>query len=350
MQALVGTTQVLVRVQPAVVAANERTQNSLADEYSISREISKIFQTDGVSVWTVRRQLRETLGKLAALKDYQSKHMTHFFSTVTSDGSFQNKELSFSDSTSQDAADRVKASFDEVTDDATRYYERRFDSILEEPLLKHAEIFNSDHWPEESQPGFEDYGDASIDFLLAHYKTLLGYFDVDPQDAKKQWTELRRCVASSPGLNLLPNEKMWERLYDKHSQRHDPNHYYCILILHLILRVVAMDTSCCERTFSLMNRLCDGKRSRMGVAILRTLMVICSLGRDAGWKDPAKIPAKEIIRLWKERGCNKGASRRLTKLFHDGSFGPAPTQAEMDASLASAAQGIEVTVTDVRVE
>eukprot|EP01043_Picozoa_sp_COSAG02_P070694 COSAG02_NODE_12625_length_1517_cov_5.677010_1_plen_117_part_00 len=52
----------------------------------------------------------------------------------------------------------MKASFDEVTDDATRYYKRRFDSILEQPLFMHAEILNSDHWPQESHPEFEDYG------------------------------------------------------------------------------------------------------------------------------------------------------------------------------------------------
>ena len=47
---------------------------------------------------------------------------------------------------------------------------------------------------------------------------------------------------------------------------------------------MAIDTSICERGFSLMNLLKTAKRSRMGNELLRMLMVVCSLvGKDAGW-------------------------------------------------------------------
>ena len=56
----------------------------------------------------------------------------------------------------------------------------------------------------------------------------------------------------------------------------------------------------CERGFSLMNLLKTAKRSAMGNALLRMLMRICSLGKAAGWMDPAKIPVSEIVQIWRE--------------------------------------------------
>ena len=56
----------------------------------------------------------------------------------------------------------------------------------------------------------------------------------------------------------------------------------------------------CERGFSLMTLLKTAKRSAMGNALLRMLMRICSLGKAAGWMDPAKIPVSEIVQIWRE--------------------------------------------------
>lgn len=111
-----------------------------------------------------------------------------------------------------------------------------------------------------------------------------------------------------------------------------------ILMLHLIVSMIAMDTSCCERTFSLMNRLSRFERSKLGLAMLSTLVTICELGRAAGWTDIAKIPVDAIIERWKAKGCEKGQSRRLKKLFADGHV----VEAEME-------RAVGVTVSDVRV-
>ena len=41
------------------------------------------------------------------------------------------------------------------------------------------------------------------------------------------------------------------------------------------------------------------KRSRMGNLLLRMLMTICELGKE--WKDPSKIPVKEIVEEWRNQ-------------------------------------------------
>ena len=63
------------------------------------------------------------------------------------------------------------------------------------------------------------------------------------------------------------------------------------------MQTIAVDTSICERGFSLMNNLNTAKRSQMGTVLLRMLMTICTLGAD--WKDVSKIPVAEIIEEWR---------------------------------------------------
>ena len=81
-----------------------------------------------------------------------------------------------------------------------------------------------------------------------------------------------------------------------------------MLILAAIVQTIAVDTSICERGFSLMNNLKTARRSSMGKPVLRMLMTVCSLG--AVWKDPSKFLVKEIIEEWRAqsgRGRYEGA-------------------------------------------
>ena len=43
----------------------------------------------------------------------------------------------------------------------------------------------------------------------------------------------------------------------------------------------------------------------MGTPLLRMLMRVCTLGKAAGWQDPTKIPASEIVEIWREE-ASKG--------------------------------------------
>ena len=85
---------------------------------------------------------------------------------------------------------------------------------------------------------------------------------------------------------------------DHKSEKSNSLQYYNVLLLVAIVRFFAMDTSICERGFSLMNLLKTAKRSQMGTNLLRMLMTVSSLGAE--WKDPAKIPVEEIIDIWRE--------------------------------------------------
>ena len=94
-----------------------------------------------------------------------------------------------------------------------------------------------------------------------------------------------------------------------------------------------------DSEIEVMNRLSRFQRSKLGLAMLSTLVTICELGRSAGWTDVSKIPVDGIIERWKAKGCQKGQSRRLKKLFADGHV----VDAEMEQ-----ASGEFVTVTNVQ--
>lgn len=83
------------------------------------------------------------------------------------------------------------------------------------------------------------------------------------------------------------------------SEKKNPQHFYNILLLVAIVHCFAIDTSVCERGFSLMNLLKTARRSCMGEHMLRMLMVIASLGEE--WKDASKIPVQDIIEIWRDQ-------------------------------------------------
>ena len=75
--------------------------------------------------------------------------------------------------------------------------------------------------------------------------------------------------------------------------------FYSILLIVAIVFTYAVDTSICERGFALMNNLKTARRSRMADALLRTLMTICTLGKE--WADPTKIPVDKIAEEWRSQ-------------------------------------------------
>ena len=102
-------------------------------------------------------------------------------------------------------------------------------------------------------------------------------------------------------LSSLSYAKLYERLFDQNSDKGNEQHFYNILLLIAIVGCIAVDTSICERGFSLMNNLKTARRSDMGNELLRILMTICSLGQE--WKDSSKIPVDKIIEIWREQSA-----------------------------------------------
>ena len=84
--------------------------------------------------------------------------------------------------------------------------------------------------------------------------------------------------------------------------------------------LIILDTSCCERSFALMNRIHTYLRNRLGVATLNNLMCICSLGPSIMNFDPKLILAKWLeAPFMQKNGRGRSLQGKLNALMGAGS-------------------------------
>ena len=77
-------------------------------------------------------------------------------------------------------------------------------------------------------------------------------------DVMREWMLLKRKVMGDPSLRVLKYAELYEHLFDQMSDKANPQHYFSLLLLSLIVITCSVDTSICERGFSTMNMLQDG--------------------------------------------------------------------------------------------
>lgn len=154
---------------------------------------------------------------------------------------------------------------------------------------------------------------GSFDFPAAYFLFEAREW-LDGETAIEYFPKLK--VAKEPALSSLTYTELYERLFDHFSDQKNEQHYYNVLLVAATVQCIAVDTSVCERGFSLMNNLKTMRRSRMRNELLRILMTICSLGEE--WlKDPSTIPIDKIVDRWREssaRGRYEAAMWRAAGL------------------------------------
>ena len=99
-----------------------------------------------------------------------------------------------------------------------------------------------------------------------------------------QWERLKFEAPSMPFFKHTAHCQFWEHLlthYDKPVMG-----YSEILKVAVLVLLIITDSSCCERGYSLMNRIHANLRNRLEIAALREIMCICSLGPSIADYDP----------------------------------------------------------------
>ena len=288
--------------------------------------VSKIFQRSGLLLSDVSSGVEDAVAAIAKLKkepgifmkgldkDFDATHQT-----------LHGRELSGI----ADGEEAYDAMVENVTNSVVEHMNERFYTILSDPVFKAGCKFEHMRWPSfgTDRLALESHGEQEIELLLGHYKTLYSYLGGDPAKARCEWRRLKLYVGREATLISLSYFELYERLFNQKgnkflygadgtcSDKLDELSFYNILLLVAIIMSYAVDTSICERGFALMNNLKTARRSRMGGLLLRTLMIICELGKE--WADPTKIPVEEIVAEWREqsaRGRYEGAMWRAAGL------------------------------------
>jgi hypothetical protein len=259
--------------------------------------VSKLFQKSGVLLSDLTTGVEDSIDSISALAKTPSRFLLGFEKDFDSaNQTLYGTELS--DVVSGEEEYQIMLS--NVTKSITDHLNERFYSILKEPVLRAACIFEHERWPslETAKEQLEEHGTDQINLLLKHFSTPFEYLGGDASKVLREWRRLKLHVLKPENeLKSLSYLELYERLFDHRSDKKDNQHFYNVLLLVTIVMCFAVDTSVCERGFSLMNNLKTARRSRMGNELLRILMTINTLGSE--WKDPAKIPVDKIIEEWR---------------------------------------------------
>ena len=279
-----------------------KTLHFWADLCSEGKILSKTLQRSGVLISDVTSGVEDCLTNVQKLSSPSSPGpwMKAFLTDFDAgEGRLDGIELSGIEEGEKLYQEMLSSVCDRVRDHLTE----RFVSLLKNPILTAACIFEHVRWPSynTAKERLQSHGEGEIQTLLIHFGTIFDYAGGSRDAVLREWTRLKVEVMKDDNLRMLKYQELYERLFDQFSEKYNPRHFYNVLLLAAIVQTIAIDTSICERGFSLMNNLKTPRRSLMGKTLLRLLMVICSLG--AAWKEPSQIPVTEIIEEWRAQSA-----------------------------------------------
>ena len=282
--------------------------------------VSKLFQSDGLLLSDITGGVEDSVAAIERLGTTPGA----FTQGLAKDFDSANKTL-YGHELSDVAEGKLvyEAMRSSATKSVVKHMNERFHTLLFDAVLKAACIFEHLRWPSYATDklALESHGEEELNTLLDHYKVLFGYFGGDAAKARREWRKLKFFVGRSEPLTNLKYTELYHRLFDQKgnkfvcdgegttTDRLDDHSFYNILLIVAIVFTYAVDTSICERGFALMNNLKTARRSRMRDALLRTLMTICTLGKE--WADPSKIPVDKIAEEWRSQSSKGRAAPKF---------------------------------------
>jgi hypothetical protein len=147
------------------------------------------------------------------------------------------------------------------------------------------------------------------------------FFEADETEADvlEQWEAMKIEIGTSEGLMSLSFHELWARMLIQFSDQ-----YALVLRLVVITLLIPVDTSECERIFSLMNDIKTPERSSMGQQNLKNLMLWHALAVkqvDGKFKpmDCKDVPVMEILKEFRAMAGPKGrkAHRAAPKVSYE---------------------------------
>ena len=190
-------------------------------------------------------------------------------------------------------ADRISV-IDALNEDLTH----RFVKVLSDPILGAFKVFDHRHWPVH-ETTLQDYGVDKITQLQEIYGEFL--LDDMENELLDQWSDMKVTIMKSEGLRNRDFHDLWAQMLVQYN-----SHYTYVLRLVAIALMVPVDTSECERVFSLMNDLKTSERNALGQANLRNLMVWHTAAKDLACAD---LPVMSSLKKFRELSSSSTKGR-----------------------------------------
>ena len=237
------------------------------------RKVSLVFQREEGTIALVQDKINALNASLEALKTRPGEHLRSLEGSVDAHNRFNDIVLSKKDT--DDAS--FLTTRDTLIDLAKQYISSRFSNFNDNSVLKAAaSITEPLLWPED-RAALLVYREDHLDYLINHSDHLITGPTVafNELTCKDEWLELKLHYHRG-GLRLSA-KKFWQELFtNPHYSARFPN----LLVLIELCLVIPIQTACCERSNSCLNRIMTDFRSSLDVSTVDALMFVSLNGPD----------------------------------------------------------------------
>ena len=159
---------------------------------------------------------------------------------------------------------------------------------------------------------------APVEVLIEQFKDLKCMVDFDRKEAMRQWERLKFELPKHAFFRHTSFVGFWEHVA-MHFDTGALTGYSEFIKLALAVLLIVTDTSCCERAYSLMDRIHTYLRNRLEVKTLNDLMCICSNGPEL--EDFDLMPTLKAWLQLEKRGRNTSIIQRSASSSSSSSIG-----------------------------
>lgn len=167
-----------------------------------------------------------------------------------------------------------------------RNLEARFGGFVNHPVFTSiANSLEHRNWPIHDNAHLDEHGIEEIRFLAEHFSYLEPMSSFDLEEALFEWKRLKFETRQSPFFSMG-----FTQFYEHLSQHFDSAlGYPNVLILARICLVLVVETSCCERVYSGVNRIQTKARASLKLETVSDVLLTQELGPAVKSFDPLPI-------------------------------------------------------------
>lgn len=253
----------------------------------------------------------------ACLQNYNTSP-AHLFTRFTADFDNLEKPTKFRDQEVKGGKkdiDFAKRSIQQLVSSTIVYIERRFES---QGILKDCDIFDPSNFPATASDmaAVTTYGNEELDRILKHFELLIP----NAGEVTDQWLRLKVYVCKRVPLRDRHYYSLWPNILANHLR------FSAIMKVISLVSLFPMNTACCERGFSVMNRLKTKARSRMNTDMLNSLMHICTDDNTIETFNP-----QPAVNFWSKDVCRRPGVRNPRAASGHGELGDVDTDSLVDS-------------------
>ena len=304
----------------------------MLDAFAVAARLSCSQQANDVTLFNMIDNVCIALRSLSVLQTGPGKNEAEFLSDCAKDGG---ADIYRGAAVTDGEKGRVTCRGDRavVLQSLKDHLTTRFKDVLDQPEIQAYSIFDHRKWPSlKPAPLLAAFGIPEVTLLCDLSKEF--FEDTSVEVVLQQWEALKIEISSSPGLFGLKFVDLWPRMIEKFGDK-----YQFVLRLVAFMLLMPIDTSICERMFSLMNNIKSSERSALEQATLCNLMLWHHLGRDVSLADLPWISILKEFHMLTPTGTQRKKHRAFVNLTveHTTAESPAAPPPAAPPSQASAA-------------